>query len=193
MGIHAGGAACSVAANELLIFPQPIAIYKEHSPGILHSLQVSEQGQKPPSFDTPLWLPSSPLPFSPVPYAPQEFLNCLNTSMQPEREMRTGVLGQAGVLREQREAENWTGFAAASNHPCPPPPVGTPLLLVQPLLSKCSCDIEWPSVGLEILMMTARWYVLNKAVSAAQPGDPCGILTASSVGVSIACRVGESS
>lgn len=74
-----------------------------------------------------------------------------------------------------------------------PPPVDTPLLSVQPLLSKCSCDIEWPSVGLEILMMTAQWYVLNKAVSAAQPGDPCGILTGSSVAVSVACRVGESS
>lgn len=61
-----------------------------------------------------------------------------------------------------------------------PSPVGTPLLSVQPLLSKCSCDMEWPSVGLEILMMTVRWYVLNKAVSAAQPGNPCGILTGSS-------------
>lgn len=51
VGIHAGEAVCSVAANEPLVFPQPVAIYKAHS-GVMHSLQVSEQGLKPRMFDT---------------------------------------------------------------------------------------------------------------------------------------------
>lgn len=137
MEIHAWEAACRVAASEPLIFPQPVTMYKKHSSGVLQSLQVSEQGRKPQFFDTPLWLPSSPLPFSPVPYAPQEFLpsGCLNTSMQPEWEMRTRGLGWAGrhPLRAKGSRElDWLCSSFKSSLP-------TPLLLVPHFSQSSPC------------------------------------------------------
>lgn len=169
VGIHAGEAVCSVAANEPLVFPQPVAIYKAHS-GVMHSLQVSEQGLKPRMFDTLAPLTAPPFLTSSICTSgtATEWLSEYQHAAR-EGDENWGSPGMQAFLESKGKAD-WTGLAAAGSHPCPTPqnfPVDTPLPSVQPLLSKHSCDTEWPWVGLGVLMMTVWLCVLNKAVSAA--------------------------
>jgi hypothetical protein len=96
-----GETARGAAANELFI-SHSLLQFTSHSPSVTQSCEDQNRKDWSPGCLTLLRLSSRHLRFSPVPYAPQEFLlcGCLNTSMQPERERRAGVLRHAGILRE---------------------------------------------------------------------------------------------
>lgn len=134
-------------------FSHSLLQFTKHSPGVMHSLQVSERGLKPQLSDTPLWLLSLPLPFTPVPYAPTEWLSKYQHAAREGD--KNWAWGQAGICGEQTQSNelDWLCSNLESSLPNPSNfPVDTPLLSVQSPLS--SYGMEWPSLGVEVLMMT---------------------------------------
>lgn len=148
---------CGVGAGELpaawlqmnCSFSHSLLQFTIHSPGVMQSLRVSEQGRlKPRLFDTSLAFLTVPLFLTSSVHTSGISTEQLSKYQRAAREGEDyWSPGHADILREDMRSQklDWLCSSLELFYHCPTFSICTPFPSVQPQLSRWSCDMEWPS------------------------------------------------